>query len=431
MAEHPPRPGYRFPAPVPKEALVYFRVRDFKVGFDYRDVWLQEHARAFTVAKVMEIDLLKDIHAAIDKAIAEGTTLAQFQKDLTPLLQRKGWWGKKVMIDPETGKPIVAQLGSPRRLRTIYRANLRAARAAGIWDRAQRTKKTLPYFLYELGPSKKHRDKHRAWAGTLLPVDDPWWDDHFPPNGWGCKCRVRQVSRREAERLGGPTAPPPRNEVMLTNPRIKKQYRVDDGLDPAWASNPGKDWGRVMSDRVFQALDGTAPDFTRAAVRNIVDSPMLDGLHQQVAAYKARFPEEAEAKKVAILDQAANDRIGYLPAAMFSDRARRKLTRPPGEKSRPARVVRLSAETLLKQLKRHPDIGVRDYRRLPELIEHDSFEKIDDLKMAFFRHYDHHWRQAVVKQTTANELYLVSYHKVSRAQVPEDILEEWESSQKD
>ena len=40
-------------------------------------------------------------------------------------------------------------------------------------------------------------------AGTLLPVDDPWWQTHYPPNGWGCKCWVRQVSRREAERLGG------------------------------------------------------------------------------------------------------------------------------------------------------------------------------------------------------------------------------------
>ena len=68
----------------------------------------------------MEMDLLADIRAEIDKAIAEGRTLRQFRKDLMPILQRRGWWGKKKMKDPLTGKVVSAQLGSPRRLRTIH-----------------------------------------------------------------------------------------------------------------------------------------------------------------------------------------------------------------------------------------------------------------------------------------------------------------------
>ena len=185
MAEPRPQPGFRFPGPPPKEALEFFRAKGWKLGFDYRDVWLREHAAAFTVAKVMSMDILGDIRGAVDDALAEGKTFRQFQKELTPVLQKKGWWGRKEVVDPQTGKRRLAQLGSPRRLRVIYNANLRAARAAGQWERAQRRKRAMPFLLYRLGPSEKHRPEHVAWAGTLLPVDDPWWDAHYPPNGWG------------------------------------------------------------------------------------------------------------------------------------------------------------------------------------------------------------------------------------------------------
>lgn len=89
---------------------------------------------------------------------------------------------------------------------------MRTARAAGQWERIQRTKDTHPSLLYQLGPSKEHRPEHVEWHGLLLHVDDPFWREHFPPNGWGCKCWVRQVSRREAARLekSGITAPDPR-----------------------------------------------------------------------------------------------------------------------------------------------------------------------------------------------------------------------------
>ncbi len=68
-----------------------------KVSFDWRDVWQQEHAHAFTVAKAARADILADIHEAVDNAIREGTTLHQFRKQLTPLLQKKGWWGKRTI----------------------------------------------------------------------------------------------------------------------------------------------------------------------------------------------------------------------------------------------------------------------------------------------------------------------------------------------
>jgi SPP1 gp7 family putative phage head morphogenesis protein len=199
--EFTPKPGFTFPGPPPKEALDYFNAKKLKPSFSHLDVWREENAAVFTVAKATQLDVLSGINAAALRALEEGRTFRDFAKDLKPELERQGWWGKQEVVDPLTGKKRLAQLGSPRRLKTIYETNMRTARAAGQWERIQRTKAALPYLLYQLGPSREHRPEHVAWHGLLLPVDDPFWGSHYPPNGYGCKCRVRQVSKSEAARL--------------------------------------------------------------------------------------------------------------------------------------------------------------------------------------------------------------------------------------
>lgn len=290
------------PGPVPKDALDYFNAKVHLPGFDYRDVWREEHAHAFTVAKATQMDVLTDIRGALKDALADGKTLRQFEKELTPTLQAKGWWGKKDMVDPETGDTVTAQLGSPRRLKTIYRANMRTARAAGQWQRAERTKKALPYMLYELGPSREHREEHVAWHGTLLPIDDPWWESHMPPNGWGCKCRVRQVSRIEAERLktkGVPaadraqeidpetglptgrrvkrTAPvkttaPKTEYVDWKNKRTGQVEQVPAGIDPGWDTNPGKVRQQNLENVLAGKIDGMPEPARDVAVKDLASS---------------------------------------------------------------------------------------------------------------------------------------------------------------
>lgn len=262
----------RASGPPPADALAWFRAKGLKLGFDYREVWREEHAIAFTVAKILQLDLLADVRAEVDRALADGLTFRDFEKRLTPILQEKGWWGAKEMTDPLTGETQQVQLGSPRRLRTIYDTNLRTSRAAGQWERIQRTKEGLPYLLYTVGPSREHRPEHLSWHGMLLPVDHPWFKTHFAPNGWGCKCRIRQVSHWEYERLLKNGIPAPATEatqeidpktglptgrhtgarvpvsttapktslVEWTNKRTGEVQRVPKGIDPGWDYNPGE-----------------------------------------------------------------------------------------------------------------------------------------------------------------------------------------------
>lgn len=216
------------------DALQYFREKGFQLSWHYWEVWKDEHTRAFTVAKITGQDLLMDIRQWVDKALAEGITFHTFKQQLIPLLAQKGWLGFTLSAQ---GQPI--ELGTPRRLKMIYDTNLRVARSAGQWARIQRSQKTLPYLLYSLGPSKEHRLMHERWSQFVLPVDDPFWQTHFPPNGWGCKCRVRALSAQEANKKGIAKTPAIR-WVSWTHQPTGRTARIPEGIDPGWDYNPGQ-----------------------------------------------------------------------------------------------------------------------------------------------------------------------------------------------
>lgn len=225
----------------PEEALKWFREKGYALTFDWRDLWASQHARAFTVAKATQLDVLADIREALDKALAGGGTLAEFKKGLRPTLQRKGWWGEKEEVDPLTGESRLVQLGSANRLRTIYETNLRSAQSAGRWERMQRTKAARPYARYVCLLDGNERAQHRAWHGTILPIDDPWWKTHAPPNGWGCRCKMQQLSQRDLERFGFEVSAkaPPSPMRTWVNERTGKTLRIPAGIDPGFEFNPG------------------------------------------------------------------------------------------------------------------------------------------------------------------------------------------------
>ncbi|MDR1286785.1 MAG: phage head morphogenesis protein [Treponema sp.] len=243
---------------IPKEALAYIKNKKLSPAFSYKDVWNEEHATMFTVAKAMQIDVLSDIKSAAEAAVENGETLESFRKNLKPVLQEKGWWGKKEMADPLTGKTVNARLGSDRRLKTIYDTNTRSAYQEGRWERSQAST-SHPYLMYRVGNSRHHRQDHLAWDGLVLPKDDPWWNSHYPPNGWGCKCRVMAVSEERKQRLEksgvavppsadgeqGYTVPvrtqaPPVRYKTFYNERKGVLERIPEGISPGFNWNQGR-----------------------------------------------------------------------------------------------------------------------------------------------------------------------------------------------
>lgn len=271
MSDHQDRPGYDFNPGPPPEASRFLRNKGLRPGFSWEDVEPEEHAVAFTVAKAMELDLLEAMKAEVQSALDNGLPFEAFQKSWRSNPKLAEWWGKREMTDPLTGETKLVQLGSPRRLRTIYNANIRSARAAGQWERIQRTKGAFPFLEYRTGPSENHRPHHLAKAGTILPVDSSFWDEWMPPNGWGCKCWVRQVTKAEAARRGVSTEPAV-DQTVVENRRTGEVQIVPQGIDPGWQRNPGRLRLQGMESFLADKLDELPEAARQVALRDIATS---------------------------------------------------------------------------------------------------------------------------------------------------------------
>lgn len=160
-----------------EEAAKFFRDKVRLPTKAWTDLKEGQHARAFVVAGATKDDLLKDLQASIQSAIDKGTDLRQFRKDFDQIVARHGWTGW-------TGEG--SKKGRAWRTKVIFETNMSTARAAGRWEQIQRVKKTRPWLRYVAILDTHVRPDHRRWHGTVLSVDDEWWNTHYPPNGWNC-----------------------------------------------------------------------------------------------------------------------------------------------------------------------------------------------------------------------------------------------------
>lgn len=361
------------------------------LSYHWSDVLHNEHAAVFTIAKSTEADILNDVKSSLIDALRNGKTLQQFKKELTPILQEKGWWGKKEALNPKTGEQELVQLGSPRRLQTIYEANKRSSRAAALWDRAQATKEVLPYFLYKLGPSKHHRDLHKSWEGIILPIDHPFWDYAFPPNGWGCRCYVVQISEEECQRRGGVSkAPIIKFDSKSAGGRNIKYMR---GVDPAWSSNSGKFRNKTLSDILEQKLLKSSPVMAETQITNIVKSSFFTSFFNNAK----KVQDEIKPLK--------NRQYNYVPVAYVQR----------GISSKP-KVLKVSEETLAVKKEAHADLLVSDYALIQDIISTGHY---NESKKAYIKQIGKYYYLVATKITAEGGLLMNSFYKIREEQFKE------------
>lgn len=185
----------------PEQAVAYLKSKGYAITWNWQDMLDQAHDHAFTVAKAMRLDLLSDIRGALETALQDGQTLKQFITAMQPTLESQGWWGKQVIVDSQ-GEGELVQLGSPRRLKTIYQTNLQSAYMAGRKATMEETTDTHPYWMYVAILDGKTRPSHRALHGQVFRHDDPIWSAIFPPNGFNCRCRVVALTEAAVKRRG-------------------------------------------------------------------------------------------------------------------------------------------------------------------------------------------------------------------------------------
>lgn len=371
----------------PADAIAFMKQKGYAISWNWTDTLKEAHARAFTVARVTQMDILQDIRTAVLASQRSGLTERDFVKLLKPRLQAKGWWGEKV--DPQTGE--IYQAGSPRRLKTIFRVNNQTAFMTGRYKQMKAVSDTFEYWEYIAVRDSRTRPEHAALHGKVFRQDDPIWDAIFPPNGWNCRCRVRGLTRRQMEREGLTLST---GEVVTKEVNINGVKMTVSGVksgsttlfpDPAWDYNPGK--AAYQPD-----LSKYDPDIARQYVQGSITGPDYKRFFEAAGKVKGEFP-------VAVLPDEYMEKIGAV-----------------------SRIVKMSDETLKKNITNHPELVLADYQRLQNIIENAQVIVQDsDVKLVFMQ-LDNKIYYAAIKATVSGKaLFLTSLRLANEYTVKQSI----------
>lgn len=212
-----------------EEQIAFFRQKVPVPTARWDDLRHNEHDAGFMVAGAMKAELLADLQAAVARTAAGAGTLEEFRAAFPGIVARHGWHGW-------TGEGTAA--GEAWRTRVIYQTNMLTSYAAGRLAqlRDPELRKIAPYWMYRHNDSVMHpRPLHVSWDKLTLPADDPWFQTHYPPNGWGCRCYIVAVSKTLAELQGGRLGPAPDDGI---DPKTGGPM----GIDKGWDYMPGRLW---------------------------------------------------------------------------------------------------------------------------------------------------------------------------------------------
>ena len=289
-----------------EEAIAFFRQKANVTTEKWTDVYAAAHTRSFAVAGANTEAIVADFRAEIDKALAEGTTIAEFRQGFDAIVEKHGWEyrGKRGW-----------------RTRVIFDTNLRTAYAAGRYAQqtAPETLAAFPYWQYNHSGSKHPRLQHLAWDGLVLRADDAFWSTNYPPNGWRCGCFTTPVSDGGLRRQGknGPDEAP---DLLFRAEEVGGVRReVPIGVDPGFEYNPGAEW---LSGRVRGIPDrprpGPPPEPPAATLEPLSEDP-------------ATPPADAAAEDLAAEPGADPGPVTVAPA---EDRTAGRLIPPPPKRNR-------------------------------------------------------------------------------------------------
>lgn len=156
-----------------------------------------------------------------------------------------------------------------RYLRAELQATTAAAQAAESWAVFESRAYLYPNLRYETAGDERVRESHRVLDGIVKPINDPFWDMYYPPNGWGCRCKVVQTDEEASSTGEGVDFDPPkgfRGNVGKTGKLFGEDhpyYNVST-LDREAIQNQAKEFhADVTRDQVrLWAVDDLVPSFS-------------------------------------------------------------------------------------------------------------------------------------------------------------------------
>lgn len=143
-------------------------------------------------------------------------------------------------------------------LRTEYNQAVAAAQAGARWNDFSRNADAMPYLRYQCIMDGNTRPEHAALDGVIKRIDDTFWDEYMPPNGWGCRCEAVQLPGSKYDET-------PNSKIIL--PDVPDMFRVNFGKKGV-AFPAGHAYFRRLPDGFAKEAKNMAHEEVRRVIAN-------------------------------------------------------------------------------------------------------------------------------------------------------------------
>lgn len=187
----------------------------------------ERKADAFWVGAGLQLSQVQRVFDRIGKAIERGDTFEDFRK------------------------AVREDLANPIHVETVFRNATQRAYNAGRWFQMQdpEVRQFRPFGLVDAVLDDRTTDYCEKVNGTLVALDDPWWESHWFPAHHRCRTSVRNITAREAERRG--LKPPPAS----TDPA--DGFGKAPTMEPQWKPDRAKHDPALIAATDAKAVAGT------------------------------------------------------------------------------------------------------------------------------------------------------------------------------
>ncbi len=267
MPDSPASVGFNVPF---EEAIAAMEARGIALPAQYYGEFqgIQRQLN-FSIAGVASLDQLQAVLDSLTAKLADGQSFKQWQDSVA-----------------------VQDLGLPKhRLDNIYRTNIQNAYNRGHWEQFKENEKYQPYLMYDAINDSRTRPSHRALDGIIRRIDDPFWNTHYPANGYRCRCSVVSLSEKQAQaRSNGDNGLNKKIDTSVIKP------------DKGWDYNCGSDItagiNKAVADKMAKAAAKTVEPKLAKTLKKKIVVPKDDPLHidKIVAKTPADAPPKPEPK---------------------------------------------------------------------------------------------------------------------------------------
>lgn len=94
---------------------------------------------------------------------------------------------------------------------------------AAQYEVMDRQREVFPFWQYLTMGDDHVRDSHAALNNVILPADHAFWQDHYPPWDFGCRCQVVALSESDMEDAkAADTGKPPEQRDVIEGAALRK-----------------------------------------------------------------------------------------------------------------------------------------------------------------------------------------------------------------